>query len=222
MSALDGLGPHWISAPGAGELEWLGDWLPVSVLAILVLGILAAVLKQGLTPQPSQPRRWTGKSRGLRNVVSLTRRPIDRKIDLAAEQMRAVEASSFERKPLLNREEAKILPLLERMVRESGKGYRVMAQTSLGEVIRPRPHDNFEAFGAINSKRLDFAIFDSRGLIVCAIEYQGTGHYQAGAAFRDTVKREALRKAGVRLIELHPGFAETRLAEEVDALLGGR
>lgn len=85
--------------------------------------------------------------------------------------MRAVGESKFERRPLLNKEEARVLPILERVVREAGQGQRVMAQTSLGEVIRPAAGSPDAAYAAINSKRLDFAIVDRRGLIACAVEY---------------------------------------------------
>ena len=143
------------------------------------------------------------------------------KAERAVEQVRSVEESGFERKPLLNREEALVLPMLEDIVQDLDQGHRVMAQTSLGEVIRPKGHDSYDAFAAINSKRLDFAIFDRRGLIVCAVEYQGSGHYQGSAALRDTVKREALRKAGVRMLEVYPDFSAAELQREVRDLLEG-
>jgi len=140
----------------------------------------------------------------------------------AAEQMRAVERSRFERRPLLNREEARVLPVLERAARGAGTGLRVMAQTSLGEVIRPVGHDGSEAFAAINAKRLDFAVFDRQGLIVCAVEYHGTGHFQGAAEARDRVKREALRRAGVPLVEVYPDFEPSGLVREVREVLAGR
>ncbi len=150
------------------------------------------------------------------------RGPRDWRAVRAAEQMRAVERSRFERRPLLNREEARVLPVLERAAREAGLGHRVMAQTSLGEVIRPVGRGDPEAFAAINAKRLDFAIFDRQGLIACAIEYHGTGHFQGAAEARDRVKREALHRAGVPLVEVHPGFEVAGLVREVREALGGR
>ena len=177
----------------------------VIMMALFALSLLLKTLKGG---SRSGSRR------------SKARAPTSEwKLERAVEQVRTVEDSGFERKPLLNREEARLLPLLERAARDVGQGHRVMAQTSLGEVIRPTGRDNYDAFSAINSKRLDFAIFDRWGMIVCALEYQGTGHYQQGAAFRDTVKREALRKAGVRMLEVYPEFEAETLAREVKALL---
>ena len=118
------------------------------------------------------------------------------------QQMEAVACAEFEITPLLNREEARLLPLLESCVRQVKSGHRVMAQTSLGEIIRPK-HSGLTqdqqraAYVSINSKRLDFAIFDRFGRLTIAIEYQGSGHYQAKSFMRDAVKREVLRKAGV-------------------------
>ena len=123
-------------------------------------------------------------------------------------QLDIVNRSDYEKVRILNREEAKLLPLLERALKDLGLGHRVMAQTSLGEVIRPKSTspDTKIAMAVINSKRLDFAVIDRFGMLTCAVEYQGTGHHQNGAFLRDAVKREALRKAGVPTIEVLPNF----------------
>jgi Protein of unknown function (DUF2726) len=122
-------------------------------------------------------------------------------------QMQAIARVDFETRRLLNREEAPLLPLIERTLRTQGDGHRVMAQTSMGEIIRPRDGSATReaisaAHAAINSKRLDFAIFKRFGHLVAAVEYQGTGHYQNNAFMRDAVKREVIRKAGVPYIEV--------------------
>ena len=123
-------------------------------------------------------------------------------------QLDIVNRSDYEKVRILNRDEAKLLPLLERALKDMGLGHRVMAQTSLGEVIRPKSTspDTKDAMAVINSKRLDFAVIDRFGMLTCAVEYQGTGHHQNGAFLRDAVKREALRKAGVPTIEVLPNF----------------
>lgn len=125
-------------------------------------------------------------------------------------QLHSVRASGLETVPLLNRDEARLLPLLEKTVCDHGDGHRVMAQTSLGELIRPTGDPITTghlsaARASINSKRLDFAIINRRGHLVAAVEYQGTGHHTKDDAFlRDAVKRDALRKAGVPYIEIMP------------------
>lgn len=135
--------------------------------------------------------------------------------------MALVAGADFRVVPLLNKSEAHLLPMLERITREIGKGHRVMAQVSMGEIIRAADGFDSDANRAINAKRLDFIIIDRQGLTVAAIEYQGSGHHLSNNAFlRDAVKREALRKAGLSLIELPPQTDEdllrARLCEQTD------
>ncbi len=153
--------------------------------------------------------------------------PIAANLTDPAAQMEAVHQSGFERTRLLNKEEALLLPILEDTVRSLGQGYRVMAQTSLGELIRPigsngNTENHRNALAAINSKRLDFAIIDQSNYLVCAVEYQGTGHYQDRAFMRDAVKREALRKAGVPMIEPTPGITADSLTMMVRTAISAR
>ena len=89
----------------------------------------------------------------------------------------------------------------ERAVNTADLNWRVMAQVSLGEVLAC---SDARAYSAINSKRVDLLIVSSSGDPIAAIEYQGHGHYQGTAAARDAIKKEALRKAGVRYIEVTP------------------
>lgn len=140
------------------------------------------------------------------------------------QQMDAIAHVEFEITPLLNREEARLLPLLESCARQTKKGHRVMAQTSMGEIIRPKHGGISEdqqraAFASINSKRLDFAIFDRFGRLALAIENQGSGHYQAKSFMRDAVKREVLRKAGIRYLEVRADFKHDELTQQVMAIL---
>jgi hypothetical protein len=138
--------------------------------------------------------------------------------------MNFISKVGFETRPLLNKEEYPVLLLLEEVVREIGGGFRVMAQTSLGEVIRPSrssasKDDRDLAFRSINSKRLDFSIFDRFGRLVLAVEYQGSGHYHSTSFIRDAVKKEALRKAGVTLLEVPIRFRADDVKRQVLQLL---
>jgi hypothetical protein len=139
-------------------------------------------------------------------------------------QMDAIAASDFETCRLLNKEEARLLPVLERSLRKANQGHRVMAQTSLGEMIRPKntraTNLNKRAFASINSKRLDFAVINKFGMLVCAIEYQGTGHYRKTSFMRDAVKREVLRKAGVPFLEILPDFSPQNLERQLLEAIG--
>lgn len=171
--------------------------VPIVVMMLLLL-VLKALVRSG---------RRGGRGRNDRTAA-------------ATAQVEVVRANRFERQPLLNREEARLFPVLERAAEEVGRGHRVMAQISLGEVIRPVKGSPPGAMSAINSKRIDMGIFDRRGFLVCAVEYQGTGHWRNNASLRDTVKREALRKAGVEVLEVYPDFDEEDVERSVLDLLG--
>ena len=126
----------------------------------------------------------------------------------------------FEARPLLNRPEYGILRILEAVARETPGGLRVMAQTSLGEVLAPRTASGSQeardlAFRSINSKRLDFLMIDAYGMPVLAVEYQGHGHFRDTTFIRDAVKREALRKAGIRLLEVPAEFDAEDLERDI-------
>ena len=120
----------------------------------------------------------------------------------AAEQLRCVMAARFDKRPLLNKSERRILAAAERAARDLGQGWRVMAQVCLGEVLAS-PDE--AAYRAINSKRVDLLIIGRDSAPLAAIEYQGGGHHQGTAAARDAVKKEALRRAGIDYIEIKAG-----------------
>ena len=125
--------------------------------------------------------------------------------------MEFISKVDFEPRRLLNKSEYGILRILENIVREIGGGHRVMAQTSLGEIIAPRSASGSDkardlAFRSINSKRLDFLVIDRSGMPALAVEYQGHGHYRNRSFMRDAVKREAVRKARIQYLEIPAEF----------------
>ena len=138
--------------------------------------------------------------------------------------MEFISRVDFEPRRLLNKSEYGILQILERFTREIGGGYRVMAQTSLGEIIAPSTASGSEeardlAFRSINSKRLDFLVIDRFGMPALAVEYQGHGHYQNRAFMRDAVKREAVRKARVPFLEIPAEYDATVLENQIRSAL---
>lgn len=197
---------------------------PAIVLALF--GLVAFALRtkrRGRRGRRSGATRKGPKRKGWTPRIVSAVRPDDMSNPL--NQMEAINRVDFEVQRLLNKSEARILPVLERIVAEIGEGHRVMAQTSMGEVLRPRAGSGNDkarrqAFASINSKRLDFAIFDRYGMLACAIEYQGRGHHQNKAFMRDAVKREAVRRAGVAWIEVNPGDTPAELASQVRKALG--
>ncbi len=123
--------------------------------------------------------------------------------DFAAEQLKVVSRARFTSRSLLNKSEAKVFDALEKAVIARNPGWQVMAQVSLGEFLASPDED---AYRAVNSKRVDFALMDERCRVVHALEYQGSGHHTgASAAARDAVKKEALRKAGIGYHEVVAG-----------------
>jgi hypothetical protein len=156
--------------------------------------------------------------------ATLSPRPAPPDLSDPKAQMEAIAIVAFETVPLLNREEARLLYTLEEAVKSLGAGYRLMAQTSLGEIIQPvgthgSREDRRRAFASINSKRIDFCIFNRYGRLVIAIEYQGSGHYQERAFMRDAVKREAIRKAGVPYFEIPRDFIRGKVQAQIREVL---
>jgi hypothetical protein len=117
-------------------------------------------------------------------------------------------AASFQRQRVMSYEEYRAFKVIEQDIETARPGYRVFAQTSLGEILRCSDQN---AFHAINSKRVDILVVDRSGWPVVAAEYQGNGHYQGVAAGRDAVKKEALRKAGISYVEIFPTDSEEQI-----------
>lgn len=120
----------------------------------------------------------------------------------SADQLRIVMAAEFSMQPLLNRSEARVFKELDRMVLDRNPGWQVMAQVSLGEILRCKDP---AAYGCINSKRVDLLLVDENCDPRHAVEYQGGGHHQGTTAARDAVKKEALRRAGIPYHEVVAG-----------------
>lgn len=135
----------------------------------------------------------------------------------AANQLRFVMAAPFRQKKLMWPREYHVFKIIEKHIQSQHRGYRVFAQTSLGEMIGS---DDQRAFNSINSKRVDFLILGPTGYSVAAIEYQGGEHHQGNAAARDAVKKEALRRAAVTYIEIETHHSDDDVRNLVrDAIL---
>ncbi len=120
----------------------------------------------------------------------------------AADQLRIVMGANFTIQPLLNKREARVFWELDRIVISINPEWQVMAQVSVGEILRCQ---DVEAYRCINSKRIDLLLVDGECHPRHAVEYQGGGHYQGTAAARDAVKKEALRRAGIGYHEVVAG-----------------
>jgi hypothetical protein len=120
----------------------------------------------------------------------------------AADQLRTVMRANFTIQPLLNKSEARVFKELDRIVIGCNPAWQVMAQVSLGEILRS---NDAEAYRCINAKRVDLLLVDENCKPRHAVEYQGGAHHQGTAAARDAVKKEALRRAGIGYHEVVAG-----------------
>lgn len=135
-------------------------------------------------------------------------------LSVVENQLYHVQRGAFETRPLMNKSEFRCFVLVQDWVRRSpGDGMRVFAQVPLGEILQSA--DDL-AFRSINAKRIDLVVVDRRGLPLIALEVQGEGHYQGTAAVRDHVKRIALTKASVPLVEIFPGEGQDEVFARLD------
>ena len=137
----------------------------------------------------------------------------------AADQLRTVMQADFKAQRLLNKSEARLFRAIDKMVLELRPNWQVMAQVSLGEILRC---DDYEAYACINSKRVDLLIVDDECRPLHAIEYQGGAHFKGAhaTAARDAVKKEALRRAGIGYVEVVAGDTPAELRRVVERLVG--
>jgi hypothetical protein len=183
---------------------------PIFVFLFVLLAlVIGAIFLRSLFYRPTRrEKNWRGKAQWStdRSAPPIDRwvpapQPAQRPID-AADQLRKVLESRFSIQPLLNKSEARVLKELERIVFDCNPAWQVMAQVSLGEVLRS---PDAVAYSCINSKRVDLLLVDGDCMPRLAIEYQGGSHHQGNAAARDAVKKEALRRAGVGYLEVVAG-----------------
>ncbi len=120
-------------------------------------------------------------------------------IDEVSDKLALVKNAKYSVKSLMNKEEVRVFYKIEEWVKNRNMGERVFSEVPLGVYLKT-PCDS--AHLAIRYKRADFIIVDRLGKAKCAIEYQGSGHYQEDALERDKLKAEALASAGVILIEI--------------------
>jgi hypothetical protein len=185
---------------------------PYLLIAVLMVGAFAGMtIERFLAKMRRQAwrernrSRWEKKRRGSDIVSGLGFPKADPgapKQSDAADQLRIVMGANFTIQPLLNKSEARVFKELDRVVISCNPGWQVMAQVSLGEVLRSK---DAEAYSCINSKRVDLLLMDEDCRPRHAIEYQGGAHHQGTAAARDAVKKEALRRAGIGYHEVVAG-----------------
>ncbi len=199
---------------------------PYLLIAVLAVGAVIGAALQRLAANMRR-RSWRKRNRGrwLKHDLTVVADPWRAKLNSAApaqadaaDQLRIVMRAEFTIQPLLNKSEARVFKELDRIVIACNSGWQVMAQVSLGEILRCT---DAEAFSCINSKRVDFLLVDEDCQPKHAIEYQGLAHHQGTAAARDAVKKEALRRAGIGYHEVVAGHTTpVELRRLVERLMG--
>ncbi len=185
---------------------------PYLLIAILLAGGIIGIAIERIR-SVLRRRSWQKANRGRwereRSESSVSSPPWLKELDPAkpksidaADQLRIVMGASFFIQPLLNKSEARVFKEVDRAVISCNSDWQVMAQVSLGEILRSK---DAEAYSCINSKRVDLLLVDGDCRPRHAIEYQGGAHHQGTAAARDAVKKEALRRAGIGYYEVVAG-----------------
>jgi Protein of unknown function (DUF2726) len=200
---------------------------PLLLFALLALGAALGVAVERLFEGQKRAERrayWQGRNSGKRasKFVPLKKDGLAEAAKIkgnATDQLATVIAADFSARSLLNQPEHTLFKALDAAVIARNPGWQVMAQVSLGEFLSSRDKD---AYGCVNSKRVDFALMNPDARVVHAIEYQGSGHHQGTAAARDAVKKEALRKAGIGYHEVVAGHTTAgELRRLVEKLVPG-
>ncbi|PZO68487.1 MAG: hypothetical protein DI634_09320 [Kocuria palustris] len=127
--------------------------------------------------------------------------------------------SGFCARPLLNGLEMRTYLILNRWVETRQTDLHVSAQAAMGEFIG---HPDFEEYRRVNTKRVDFALFDSTGRVRAVVEADGRGHFGVNAADarraeeRDTLKNQVLAQAKIPLIRLTHGMSNGDIYKALD------
>lgn len=199
-----------------------------AMIGMLAVGAFIGVqFEKAMTRQ--RRAQWQKRNKaGWTKKGDVTAGPLAAKLGLApekkapdaADQLRAVMKADFKAQPLLNKSEARLFRAMDKMViKLAPPGWQVMAQVSLGEILRCEDKD---AYACINSKRVDLLIVDADCKPIHAIEYQGGAHYKGAhaTAARDAVKKEALRRAEIGYLEVNPGDTPAELRRAIEKLIG--
>ncbi|MBI2235479.1 MAG: DUF2726 domain-containing protein [Magnetospirillum sp.] len=169
------------------------------IVLVLIIGLAAYLFRH---PRPN-------------GTPSAKTFPHNQKVNYAIQQLDTVMNSVYSPKKLMNSNEYKVFSIVEKELRRQRQGNRIFSQVSMGQILSA----SGAAYDAINSKRVDLLIIDSRGMPKVVIEHQGEGHNQGNAAARDAVKKEALRRAGIPLIETYDADSEEDVRHKVFSVL---
>jgi hypothetical protein len=172
---------------------------PVGLIFILCAGVLIGIGLEKFARWQNR-QKWQRRNGKRGRIVPFERQ----RVPDAADQLRTVMKAEFKPQRLLNKCETRLFKAIDNMVLGARPDWQVMAQVSLGEILRC---EDKAAYACINSKRVDLLIVDDECRPLHAIEYQGGAHFKGAhaTAARDAVKKEALRRAGIGYVEVVGG-----------------
>jgi hypothetical protein len=155
---------------------------PLVLIAVLAVGVFVGVtIEQLFSRMRRQAWRERNRSRWGRNNRKAkvaagpwptSRDQVSTNQPDAADQLRIVMGAHFTIQPLLNKSESRVFKELDRIVIGCNPNWQVMAQVSLGEILRSKDAD---AYRCINSKRVDLLLMDGDCQPRHAIEYRAVG-----------------------------------------------
>jgi hypothetical protein len=193
---------------------------PVLLVGVLFVGAVIGIYVEKFVRWQNR-QKWQ-RRKGRRGEL-LTFQPkqdlVREKVPDAADQLRTVMKADFKPQALLNKSEARLFKAIDKWVIEMRPGWQVMAQVSLGEILRC---EDKAAYACINSKRVDLLIVDADCKPLHAIEYQGGAQFKGAhaTAARDAVKTEALRRAGISYVEVVGGdMSPSELRQIIEKLV---
>ena len=122
--------------------------------------------------------------------------------------------ASFYAKPLLNRTETR---LFHRIAARLPGDLRLMAQVSLGEMVRTRDR---KRFFTINARRAKIVIVDTELNVRAALTVSGAAR-GAGNRRGDIARHRALQEAGIPLIDIDRTWTPDQIHRALDDIMGG-
>ena len=125
----------------------------VVFVAGVVMGMAAGTIIEQILSQKRRDawrsrNRWRWKERNGNGITSSPWSPKpDPKVPDAADQLRIVMGATFTiLKPLLNKKEARVFKELDRIVISRNPAWQVMAQVSLGEILRSKDTQAYSCY----------------------------------------------------------------------------
>lgn len=139
-----------------------------------------------------------------------------------------IQNAKIRLKSIINTEEKEVFDRLLFLLKQdkyhfqNKPEFHLLSQVSLGAIFSSKYK---KAFWAFNKRRFDFLIIGIHNDFLAnnknpmiAIEYHGSGHYQAGYEKRDMIKRVLCKKAGLHLVEINSDNIDDKLSE-IESLL---